>query len=234
MKVSVAVLSHKKSTGETFLRLKTIINEPIKNQTTGGSELNPNGEINLVKKSAAGDEYAFNEIYYRHRGRVYGFVHRMTLNGAVAEEITHDAFMVLIERPEQFERQRGTLSTFLCAVARNLMMNHLRRKHHGDVAFDDLENYDPTSEAPRDSPLENLLNRELAAHIDACVAALPPLQREVIVLREFEELSYEEIAMVVGAESGAVKARLHRARQNLAKSLAAYVKAPSDECYELH
>lgn len=158
----------------------------------------------------------------------------MTANGAVAEEITHDTFMVLIERPEQFEQQRAALSTFLCAVARNLMMNHLRRKHHGDAAFEELENYDPAGDAAHDSPLENLLNRELSAHIDACVAALPPLQREVIILREFEELSYEEIAAVTGAESGAVKARLHRARHNLAKSLAAYVNAPNDKCYELH
>ena len=49
--------------------------------------MNPNGDINLVKKSAAGDEDAFHEIYRRHRNRVYGFAHRMTANGAVAEEI---------------------------------------------------------------------------------------------------------------------------------------------------
>lgn len=197
--------------------------------------MNADGEINLIKKSAAGDEHAFSEIYRRHCRRVYGFVRRMTLSGAVAEEITHDTFMFLIERPKQFEQQRAALSTFLCAVARNLTLNYLRRKHRGDVGFDDLENFDPANESPRDSPLENLLNKELSAQIDACVAALPPLQREVIILREYEELSYEEIALVVGAESSVVKARLHRARQNLAKSLAAYLSAPSsDKCYELH
>ena len=188
----------------------------------------------MVKKSAAGDESAFNEIYRRERNRVYGFVQRMTLSGAVAEEITHDAFMILIERPERFEQQRGALSTFLCAIARNLMLNHLRRRHNDDVGFADLDNFDAPGDAAHDNPLELLLNRELAAHIDACVAELPPLQREAIVLREFGELSYEEIAIVVGSEASAVKTRLHRARQNLAKSLAAYVNAPNKKCYELH
>jgi RNA polymerase sigma-70 factor (ECF subfamily) len=63
---------------------------------------------------------------------------------------------------------------------------------------------------------------------------LPPLQREVIVLREYEELSYEEIARVTETEPGAVKARLHRARQTLAKQLAAYIASAKDKCYEVH
>jgi len=196
--------------------------------------LNPNNEANLIEKTALGDELAFNEIYYRHRHRVYGFTYRMTANRAVAEDITHETFMVLIEHPERFHAERGSLLTFLCAVARNCVMNHLRRRHNGDVGFEELENFDFLEDETKGNPLTDLLKQELAGRIDNCIAALPPLQREVIILREFEELSYDEIAKITDAELSAVKTRLHRARQTLAKQLTAYVMSPEDKCYELH
>ena len=198
--------------------------------------MNTESEANLIEKFTRGDERAFSEIYRRYRNPVYGFVYRMTANQTTAEDLTHETFVILIEHPERYLAERGSLLTFLCAVARNLVMNHLRRKHNQDVGFDDFENFDASEdETKQNNPLADLLDKELAAQIDACIAALPPLQREVIVLREFQELSYEEIAKVTEAEISAVKARLHRARQTLAKQLAAYVTIPKkDKCYELH
>ncbi len=196
--------------------------------------MNPNSEANLIEKIAQGDESAFDEIYRDYRNRVYGFVYRMTINQAIAEDITHEVFVVLIERPERFQAGRGSLLTFLCAVARNRVMNHLRRKHNADVGFDEFENFDALEDETRGNPLADLLNQELAARIEICIAALPPLQREVIILREFQELSYEEIASVTEAGLSAVKARLHRARQTLAKQLAAYVTPQKDKCHELY
>jgi len=198
--------------------------------------LNTNSEANLIKELARGDESAFGEIYGLYRNRVYGFVYRMTANQTTAEDLTHETFIILIEHPERYLAERGSLLTFLCAVARNLVMNYLRRKHNGDVGFDDFEYFDaPEDETRKNNPLVDLLDKELAAQVDACIAALPPLQREVIVLRQFQELSYEEIASVTEAGLSAVKARLHRARQTLARQLAAYVTLPKkDKCYELH
>lgn len=196
--------------------------------------MNPNSEQNLVEKISRGDETAFSEIYRIYRDRVYGFVYRMTVNQAIAEDITHEVFVVLIENPARFQAERGKLLTFLCAVARNLVMNHLRRKHNKDVGFDEFENFDAPEDAAKGNPLADLLNQELAARIEIAIAALPPLQREVIILREFEELSYEEIARVTDAELSAVKTRLHRARQALAKGLSVYFTSQKEKCYELH
>jgi RNA polymerase sigma-70 factor (ECF subfamily) len=196
--------------------------------------LNRNIEANLIEKIAQGDESAFNEIYRCYRNRVYGFIYRMTSNRAVAEDITHEVFVVLIENPRRYQTERGSLLTFLCAIARNHVMNYLRRKHNLDVGFDEFENFDTLEDETKGNPLADLLNQELAARIDTCITALPPLQREVIILREFQELSYEEIARVTEAELSAVKTRLHRARQTLARQLAAYVTSPKDKCYELH
>jgi RNA polymerase sigma-70 factor (ECF subfamily) len=196
--------------------------------------LNLNTESNLIEKIVRGDEAAFEQLYRRYQNSVYGFIYRMTINQTSAEDLTHETFMVLIEHPERFQFERGSIFTYLCAIARNLVMNHLRKKHNRDVGFDDFENFDVTEDETKSNPLADLLNQELVTQIDACIAALPPLQREVIILREFQELSYEEIANVTEAELGAVKARLHRARQTLARELSAYVAPPKDKCYELH
>lgn len=196
--------------------------------------MNPNSEQQLIEKISRGDEAAFSEIYRIYRDRVYGFVYRMTINRATAEDLTHEVFVVLMENPLKFQAERGSLLTFLCAVARNLVMNHLRRKHNRDVGFDEFEDFDVGEDEAKADPLAELLNRELAARIEICLAALPPLQREVIVLREFQELSYEEIARVTDADLSAVKTRLYRARQNLAKGLSVYLKSPKEKCYELH
>lgn len=114
----------------------------------------------------------------------------MIVNQSAAEDIAHETFLILIERPERFDRRRGSLLTFLCGIARNLVMNHLRRKVNADVGFGDFENFDAAEDVVKNNPLKDLLNRELVAHINDCIAALPPLQREAIILREFGELSY--------------------------------------------
>jgi RNA polymerase sigma-70 factor (ECF subfamily) len=124
--------------------------------------LNKITEDNLIGKIANGDELAFNEIYFRHRNRVYGFIYRMTINQPLAEDITHETFMVLIEHPERYRAERGgSLLTFLCAVARKQLMNHLRRKHNSDVGFDEVENFDSLEDETKRNPLSNLLNQEL-------------------------------------------------------------------------
>jgi RNA polymerase sigma-70 factor, ECF subfamily len=142
----------------------------------------------------------------------------------VAEDITHEAFLVLIEHPERYQPERGSLLTFLCAVARNHIMHHFRRQgcELTEVGGGALEAEERSDEGGPD-PLGHVLAQELAARVNAAVAALPPLQREAIVLREFQELTYEEIGAVTGAEVNVVRARLHRARQSLAQRLAPYV-----------
>jgi len=69
-------------------------------------------------------------IYRRHRDRVYGFAYRMLNSQSIAEDVTHEAFLVLIEHPERYQEERGSMLTFLCSVARNHIMHHFRRNGH--------------------------------------------------------------------------------------------------------
>lgn len=190
-------------------------------------------EIKLVRAASAGDATAFSQLYRLHKDRVYGFAYRMLGSEAVAEDVAHEAFLVLIEHPERYSPERGSLLTFLCAVARNHVMHHFRRRgyelNETDSGTDDQAERPDNQE--RD-PLSNLLGQELAETVNAAINELPPLQREAIVLREFQELSYEEIAAVTETGVNVVRGRLHRARQSLAERLAPYV-SEDGKGYEL-
>ncbi len=186
-----------------------------------------------TERISKGDAQAFTKIYNLYGQQVYGFACRMLGEPSIAEDVTHEAFLVLIQHPERYRQERGSMLTFLCAVARNCIFHHFRRRGFEiDDAFDD--------QSPRVikvecgyNPLTYLLEQELAEKVNQSIALLPVLQREVLVLREFQELSYEEISAVVGEEVNVVKARLYRARQTLAKMLAPYMISQGERFYEL-
>ncbi|MGH9835701.1 MAG: RNA polymerase sigma factor [Blastocatellia bacterium] len=180
----------------------------------------------LLAAATRGDQAAFSQLYQRYRNRVYGFAYRMLGAQAVAEDVTHEAFLLLIRQPERYQAARGSLLTFLCAVARNHIFQHLRRQErYAPEPVETLSEWDEPGAALSFDPLTGLLERELAAQVEAALATLPVAQREALVLREYQELSYEEIATVIGADLNVVKARLYRARQSLAKRLAPYLSA---------
>ncbi len=180
----------------------------------------------LLAAAARGDQVAFSELYQRYRNRIYGFAYRMLGVQVVAEDVTHEAFLVLIQQPERYQAARGSLLTFLCAVARNHVLQHLRRQErYVPEPVELLSEWQEPEAALSFDPLSGLLKRELAAQVEAALTTLPLAQREVLVLREYQELSYEEIAAVIDADVNVVKARLYRARQALAKRLAPYLAA---------
>src|SRR5437016_4520521 len=81
-----------------------------------------------MSRIAIGDKAAFTELYLRHRDRVFAFAYRMVGGRAIAEDVTHEAFLVLIEHPERYNAQRGTLLTFLCAIVRYNLISYFRRQ----------------------------------------------------------------------------------------------------------
>ena len=164
-------------------------------------------------------------LYERHRACVYRFAYRMLGSEALAEEVTHDCFLGLLKTPARFDPARGAaLRTYLYAAVRNLSAKHFRR-HGGDVSVEELLEGELSS-VERDGPLRRLLDAELSEEVRRAVAALPPLQREVVVLFEYEGLSLAEVSAVVGADTGTVKSRLQRARENLRRVLAHHFKSP--------
>ncbi len=175
---------------------------------------------NLLIAAARGDEAAFRLLYERHRTVVYRFAYRLLQSIEVAEEITHDCFLSLIKKPTRFDATRASLKTYLCAAARNQAIKHLRRSD-SETNWDELTTEPQTNESW--NPLKQVIGAELATVVRQAIAELPPLQREAVILFEYEELSLAEIALVVSADVGTVKSRLHRAREKLRQRLAPYV-----------
>jgi RNA polymerase sigma-70 factor, ECF subfamily len=155
-------------------------------------------------------ETEFEAVFREHKDAVYRFAWRMTGSPIAAEDIAQDVFLSLLRQPDRFDRTRGTIRPFLLGIARNLALKRWR----SESRWQDLEDEHFVAE-----PVD-VRAGEIAEIVGIAVRSLPPLQREVLVLAEYEELSLEEIARVVDAEVGTVKSRLHRARENLRRMLA--------------
>jgi RNA polymerase sigma-70 factor (ECF subfamily) len=167
-------------------------------------------EADLVREARQGGEQAFLAIYYRHRSPVFQFAWRLTGSQAAAEDVTQECFLALM-RGAAFDGDRGGLRTYLFGIARNLVLRRLR------ISGREAEEA-ANATAPVDV-LGDLLEAERSELVAGAMAQLPMLQREAIVLFTFEELSLEEIAKITGVDVGAVKSRLHRARESLRTAL---------------
>jgi RNA polymerase sigma-70 factor (ECF subfamily) len=159
-------------------------------------------------------------LYDRHRQPIFRFAYRLLGEVDIAEDVTHDCFLSLIRKPENFRPERASLRTYLFAAARNLALKHFRDSGR-ETGLDEMTEEPQLS--PRQGPLRKLLDEELAAEVRRAVFNLPPLQREALVLFEYEGLSLNEIAEITGADVGAVKGRLYRARERLKTVLRPYV-----------
>jgi RNA polymerase sigma-70 factor (ECF subfamily) len=167
-------------------------------------------DADLARDARQGREQAFLTIYHRHRSAVFQFAWRLTGSRAAAEDVTQECFLALV-RGVAFDGGRATLRTYLFGIARNLVLRRLRiSEREAEEAAEAV--------APIDV-LGDLLAAERSELVTRAVAELPLLQREAIILFTFEEFSLEEIAAIAGVDAGAVKSRLHRARESLRAAL---------------
>jgi RNA polymerase sigma-70 factor (ECF subfamily) len=150
------------------------------------------------------------EAFDRYHQAVFRFAYRMTRRSDLAEDITQECFLALVRHPDRFDASRGSAKAFLLSIARNLALKTWRDTRETDG----LEEDEPFhSRDPRQA-------LELSSAVERAVAALPRLQQEALILFEYEGVTLEEIAEIVNADAGAVKARLHRARERLRRELA--------------
>ncbi|MDX6498921.1 MAG: polymerase sigma-70 factor, subfamily [Blastocatellia bacterium] len=175
----------------------------------------------LLEEAANGNTAAFQILYERYRSPIFRFAYRLLGSAEAAEDVAHDCFLGLIKEPGRFDPSRASLRTYLYAAARNQAAK--RYQSFGrETALEELVE-EPQS-ADRQGPMAQVLDGELASAVERAIASLPPLQREALVLFEYENLSLAEIAAVVGADSGTVKSRLFRARERLRVRLDRYFR----------
>jgi RNA polymerase sigma-70 factor (ECF subfamily) len=174
-------------------------------------------EAELLLKAARGDEAAFLLLYERHRTPVFRFACRMLGEPTLAEDVTQECFLSILRRPDAFQPGRAALRTYLCAIARHLSFKQLRKMGQETAVEEPPED----REGPRRAkdPLDAAIAGEEALAVRAAVEGLPPLQREAVVLFEYQEMSLADIAAVCETDVGTVKSRLHRARERLRRVL---------------
>lgn len=182
----------------------------------------------LVDRFKGGDQAAFDEMVRRYWDRIYAMVHQLLRNPEDAEEVTQDAFIRAHRGLGNF-RGDSAFSTWLYQIATNLARNRYwywwRRKRDKTISFDQ-----PVSE-DNDTPLSELFAAELETPEDATVThefvdriaqgmeKLSPKHREILILRNVKNMSYEEIAEILGISVGTVKSRIARARESLRAKL---------------
>ena len=175
----------------------------------------------LLEKAGKGDQAAFLELYDRYREPIFRFAYRLLGSVEIAEDVTHDCFLSLIRKPENYRPERASLKTYLYAAARNLALKHFRDQGR-ETGMDEIS--EEPKEASSRGPLRRLLDEELATRVREAIISLPPLQREALILFQYEGLSLNEVAEIAGTDAGAVKARLYRAREGLRRILSPYLK----------
>lgn len=184
-------------------------------------------EAELLRKAGQGDEAAFLLLYERHRTPVFRFACRVLGSAPLAEDVTQECFLAILKRPDGYQPDRGaSLRTYLCAIARNLALKQLKRLGQETTTDDPPEGTPGSSET---DPLTRVIDDEAAEAVRQAVSALPPLQREVVVLFEYEDMSLAETAAVCDIDVGTVKSRLHRARGRLRRTLAPLLGGGSAE-----
>jgi RNA polymerase sigma-70 factor (ECF subfamily) len=172
-----------------------------------------------------GDTEAFRCLIVAYQNRVAAALARMAGPAFDPEELAHEVFVRVWKSAHRYEPS-ARLSTWLLTIARNLFLNELRyRTRHPTVSMQASEEEGQAHFALPSGPAAlhpdaALIERELHEAIDAALQKLPENQRTAMVLRRYEDLSYEEIAVVLGVSVGSVKSLLFRARTTLRELLA--------------
>lgn len=182
----------------------------------------------LLGRTLKGDAAAFEWLYDRRQPSVYRFALRMCGSPSLATDITQDVFIALMRDGHQFDATRGSLAAYLLGITRHRVLRVLSKEKtvvsistgFGNSDDNDTNGapYDDLVVAP-DEPIDHLLQQEVVDAVRHAVSSLPLHYREVVVLCNLQEMSYEETASILGCPVGTVRSRLNRARTILADRL---------------
>jgi RNA polymerase sigma-70 factor, ECF subfamily len=181
-------------------------------------------DVRLMQLVAGGDTSAFEQLVERHQALVAGTVARMLGSNSDVEDIAQQVFIRVWKSARRYV-PRAKFTTWLLKITRNLVFNELRRsKRHAHVPLQSEPGAEgiPLKDEMNPAPDASLLETELQRAIDEAIMQLPESQRMALVLRRYEQLSYEQIAEVLDLSVPAVKSVLFRARTELRTRLSKY------------
>jgi len=172
----------------------------------------------LLELALNGNEEAFADLYRRRQGPVYRFALHMSGSPQVAEEVTQEVFLFLLQRGHDFDPERGVLGAYLFGVARNYVRRAMEKSYSEAVKTTPAEDDDPNLVTDFD-PVRDIARRQTSKAVWKAVLSLPEHYREVVVLCDLQEQTYADAAQALGCALGTVRSRLHRAHEMLMKKL---------------
>ena len=175
----------------------------------------------LIARFQSGDERAYIELVNRYRDRLINFVYPFLGDFEQAEDVVQETMLKLYEK-KHYYREIAKFSTWIYTIARNLANTELRKKKRRKTTYisrmtkDDRQYDIPAVQADLN---QNLQNEFIIDRIHAAIKELPEHFKTVIILRDIQELSYDDISNIVGVPLGTVKSRINRARLQLQAEL---------------
>lgn len=186
----------------------------------------PAAEAHLLEQARSGDVEAFGRLVELHQDYIHNAVYHLLGSREDAADVAQEVFMRAYDKLQGFQG-RARFGTWVYGIMLNCVRNHWRRGKRrwtlsldGPGADDGTPHLDPSD--PADGPLESVMQSERVRMVRAAIARLDEGLREILVLRDIEGLSYEELSEVLELEAGTVKSRLHRAREALRRGLEPY------------
>lgn len=190
-------------------------------------------EADLIRRLQQRDEKAFVLCVRTYQDKVYGLIYRMLGNHAEAQDVAQEVFVTVFKSIDSF-RGESKLSTWLYRISANHCKNrikYLRRRAHKTTTELDAQaeralqtTSGSTLGEGQAGPAEVLEGAQLEQIVQRAIGKLEEEHRLLLLLRDVEEMSYEEIMQVTGLPEGTVKSRLHRARQALKEEIARHTK----------
>jgi RNA polymerase sigma-70 factor (ECF subfamily) len=184
----------------------------------------------LMLRVKRGDRAAFAELVGKYQQPLFNFIFRTLRDETETEDVAQNTFLQVYKSRARYERT-AKFSTWLFTIARNLCLNEIRRRsRHPAESLEEphAEHDDQPQRQYEDKkvflPTENVLHGELARKIEEALNELPENQRTAILLCRQDELSYEEIAKILGCSLSATKSLIHRGRETLKEKLKPYLQ----------
>jgi RNA polymerase sigma-70 factor (ECF subfamily) len=175
----------------------------------------------LVKRARAGDGAAWEDIVSNFSRRIFNLAYRFTSSPDAAEDLTQDVFIRVYRSLDQYDPKQGDLANWLMRLARNLIIDdyrHRQRNPQNSMA-DAVDDHQYHLRSAGSSAHREMERKELANQVQAGIDKLPDDLRTCVILRDIEELTYQEIVDVLKIPEGTVKSRINRGRIELAKIL---------------
>ena len=184
-------------------------------------------DVEIIAQARRGDPLAWEKLVGRHSRRIYNLCYRFVGKLDQAEDLTQEAFIKIFRNLGNYSPESGNFVTWIVSVTRNLLIDHYRqsKSERMTVSIDQPLDADEdftlldTLPAGRPSPQAEVEQKEQAALLHRALKQLSPDLREAVILRDLEELTYEEIAVVLKIPDGTVKSRINRGRVELAKCI---------------